>query len=121
MRIKYHYCLKKEKRLLDFLNKYQLSYEINDLLQINYSSCIFDLYEDQDIYGKFKVQYPFISRFDSIKTIEYSKDEIENAEWLSVRSKGTKVEWNILKTLSGNPAHISAPFPKRCTTDIQNK
>ena len=30
---------------------------------------------------------------DADKSVVYSKEDIQNAEWLTVRSKGTKVQW----------------------------
>lgn len=51
------------------------------------------MYEDQKVYEKFKQQFPFVSRLDSITTCEYSQGEIEEAQWLFVRNKSVKVQW----------------------------
>lgn len=89
MRIKHHYCLKSRYRLIKFLDKFQIKYELDE----EYKTYIFELYEDQDIFLKFRVQFPFLSRFGSWKTIEYSREDIENAEWLAIRSKSINVQW----------------------------
>ena len=86
MRIKHHYCLKNKIRLVDFLDKFQIPYEVDE------SSCTFDLYEDQEVYKKFIIQFPF-NTIASLKAVEYSKEELENAQWLSVRNISIKVQW----------------------------
>lgn len=93
MRIKYHYCLENKFGLTKFLEKFQISYEICEFPEIKYKSCSFDLYEDQKAYEMFKMQFPFVSRLECIRSIEYSRADIENAEWLSVRNISTKVQW----------------------------
>lgn len=93
MRIKHYYCLKNKKRLVKFLDRFQVPYEISNFPEIGFERCCFNLYEDQDVYTKFKWQFFGISRFDSIKSVEYSKEEIESAEWFTIRSIGTKVQW----------------------------
>lgn len=93
MRIKHHYCLENKRELVRFLEKFQIAYEIYEQQEIKYNVCIFDLYEDQEAYKKFKLKFPFITKYDSINSIEYSKEEIENAEWLTVRNSSIKVQW----------------------------
>lgn len=90
MRIRRHYCMRDKFGLVKFLNRFQIMYETAGMENELYS---FDLYEDQDVYKKFKERFPFISRFDSFNTIEYSKEEIEKAEWLFIRSQSIKVQW----------------------------
>lgn len=93
MRIKQHYFYIAKKELISFLEKNKIAYEICDLPESNNKLCTFDLYEDQEFYWQFKKQFFYLSKYNSIRTIEYSKQEIESAEWLTVRSKGKKVQW----------------------------
>lgn len=93
MRIKQHYFYTAKKELISFLEKNKIVYEICDLPESNNKLCTFDLYEDQELYWQFKKQFFYLPKNNSIRTIEYSKQEIESAEWLTVRSKGTKVQW----------------------------
>lgn len=51
------------------------------------------MYEDQEFYWQFRKHFFFLPKYDSIKSIEYSKQDIENAEWLTLRSMNTKVQW----------------------------
>lgn len=92
MRIKYHFCLEKQNRLVEFLERYHVIYDVTEISKS--SLCTFQLYEDQEAYRRFKKQFPMALRYDSLKMIEYSKSDIENAEWLIVRNKSTKVTWN---------------------------
>lgn len=93
MRIKHHYYLEGKNNLINFLDKYKIPYKVNVLPESQKKMCTFDLYEDQEFYELFKYQFLLFSRYESIKSIEYSKQEIESAEWLTVRSIGTKVQW----------------------------
>lgn len=93
MRIKHHYFYISKNELIRFLEKNKIAYEICDLPETNNKLCTFDLYEDQEFYWQFKKRFFYLSKYNSISTIEYSKEEIESAEWLSVRSMSTKVQW----------------------------
>lgn len=93
MRVKHHYFYVAKNELIRFLEKNKLPYEICDLPETNDKLCTFDLYEDQEFYCQFKKRFFYLPKSNSIRTIEYSKQEIENAEWLIVRSIGTKVQW----------------------------
>lgn len=93
MRIKHHYYIKSRMSLMKFLDKHQIPYKTDNLPGIKGSMYTFDLYEDQEVYKKFILEFPFVARRDLIESIEYSKKEIENAEWLTVRSISTKVDW----------------------------
>ena len=93
MRIKHHYFYEAKTRLVNFLRKNEIPYEISDLPESTKKLCTFDLYEDQEFYWKFRKQFFFLSKYNSFKSIEYSKQDIENAEWLTLRSMGTKVQW----------------------------
>lgn len=83
-----------------FLNRYEIPYQTEDSfevlgtsVQVSDKEYLFELYEDQKVYEKFKQQFPFVSRLDSITTCEYSQGEIEEAQWLFVRNKSVKVQW----------------------------
>ena len=82
MRIKHYYCLKNKFGLLRFLNRYEIPYQTEDSfevlgtsVQVSDKEYLFELYEDQKVYEKFKQQFPFVSRLDSITTCEYSQGE----------------------------------------------
>lgn len=93
MRIKHHYYLEGKNSLISFLDKNKIPYKVNALPESQKKMCSFDLYEDQKFYELFKHQFLLFSGYESIKSIEYSKQEIESAKWLTVRSIGTKVQW----------------------------
>ena len=93
MRIQYHYCLENKWGLEKFLNTNEISYEKTDEWLDGDSLLIFDLYEDEKVYTKFKIHFPYVAMLDADKSVVYSKEDIQNAEWLTVRSKGTKVQW----------------------------
>lgn len=93
MRIKHHYFFETRASLIKFLDKYNISYDLTTLPEAKGSICTFDLYEDQDFYIKFRKKFPFVSKYGAINSIEYSKEEIEKAEWLTVRNISTKVQW----------------------------
>ena len=93
MRIQYHYCLENKWGLEKFLNTNEISYEKTDEWLEGDSLLIFDLYEDEKVYTKFKIHFPYVAMLDADKSVVYSKEDIQNAEWLTVRSKGTKVQW----------------------------
>lgn len=92
MRIKHHYYLESKNSIISFLDKYKIPYKVNLLPESQKKMCTFDLYEDQEVYELFEHRFRFAG-YDSIKSIEYSKQEIESAEWLTLRSMGTKVQW----------------------------
>jgi len=89
MRIKHHYYVEHKNRLQKFLDDSDISYEF--FVDINGSQhLVFDMYEDDCVYRKFKMKFPYITKDDWIlKDIEYSKQDIENAEWLRVCHPGT--------------------------------
>lgn len=89
MRIKHHYFMERTKRLKNFLERNNVTYEMCPSIQPDMSFYVFDLYEDQEIYRKFRILFPFTFSFSSI---EYSVEEIEEAEWLTVRSVNTKIK-----------------------------
>lgn len=92
MRIIYHYNLKNERGLSKFLEKHQVSHEV--YIDHNQEDmCLFDLYEDHVCYRKFKWQFPIASLGFSTVGVEYSKEEVEVAEWLTVSSVNQKVNW----------------------------
>lgn len=91
MRTKYHYYLRKKDNLLQFLNKYNVGFTITVLPEADFEMCSFDLFDDQEAFVHFRMHYPFSSY--TIKSVEYCVSEIENADWLFVRSKNAKVEW----------------------------
>lgn len=91
MRIRHRYYLSNKVGLQSFLNEHQISYQkdySNDGKNIMY---VFDLYEDQKSYSKFKKYFPFTSLDDSVVEIEYTQAEIEQSEWLTVRSISPKM------------------------------
>ena len=57
MRIQYHYCLENKWGLEKFLNTNEISYEKTDEWLDGDSLLIFDLYEDEKVYTKFKIHY----------------------------------------------------------------
>lgn len=91
MRRKYHYCLDSSKRLLRFLSAHKVRYDLTPLPSRNRELCTFDLYQDQKKNWQFRLHFPFAYSVE--KVIEYSLSEIESADWLFVRSKSNKVEW----------------------------
>lgn len=93
MRTKYHYYVNKTEVVLRTLNHYDIKYKISSLPLTNTQMCSFDLYDDQSVYLKFKALRPFLKNCSIIKSIEYEEREIENSDWLFVRSKNKKVEW----------------------------
>jgi hypothetical protein len=107
MRVKHHYFITNRFGLLKFLDKYQISYKICKLVDSRDNTYAFDLYEDQEAYVKFRAQFPFIG---SIKTIEYSKLDIENAEWLSVRNRTTSVQWEYNEKAFKQSCPYKRPF-----------
>lgn len=90
MRIKHHYCLEKRRKLQMFLEKNQIKYELCPSPNPELSWCVFDLYEDQELFKKFRILFP-LSLSITIEP-EYSKEEIETAQWLTVRSINPKVD-----------------------------
>ena len=90
MRIKHHYFLEKKTRLEVFLDKNHVTYEICPSTNIKLSWVVFDLYEDQETFKKFKILFPF--SVSIIIETEYSAEEIEKAEWLIVRSINSKLK-----------------------------
>lgn len=112
MRIKCHFGLIAQTRLINFLEKHQVKYILTELVNAKEKLCTFDLYEDQEVYEKFKRQFPFTSKYDAIKTVEYSKDEIEQAEWLTVRNIGTKVNWEYEEESFDETCSYRRPFIK---------
>ena len=70
------------------------------------------MYEDQKVYEKFKQQFPFVSRLDSITTCEYSQGEIEEAQWLFVRNKSVKVQWEYDEYAFQRSCAYKRPFQK---------
>ncbi len=91
MRIKHHYALPVNTRLMDFLRENRVAYKTCPLPGSDAPLCIFDLYEGQECLRTFKTRFPFCREIS--KSPKYSKAEIENAKWLSVRSGLKKVEW----------------------------
>ena len=99
MKRKYHFYLESKKRIIEFLNKYEVPYEthttisLNDRMEkITEDMCVFDLYGDDDTYRKFKWQFPNYAS-EGTRSIEYSEKEIEESEWLFVYNKSNKVQW----------------------------
>lgn len=93
MRIKHHYYGEEKDSVIDFLDKNEITYKIYMLPESRKKMCTFDLYEDQHSYELLKHRFLLLSGYESIKSIEYSKKEIEDAEWLTLRSMNTKVSW----------------------------
>lgn len=91
MRIKHHYALEVNTRLMDFLRENCVAYKTCHLLGSDAPLCVFDLYEGQECLRALKTRFPFCREIS--KSPEYNKAEIENAKWLSVRSGLKKVEW----------------------------
>lgn len=119
MRIKHYYCLKNKFGLLRFLNRYEIPYQTEDSfevlgtsVQVSDKEYLFELYEDQKVYEKFKQQFPFVSRLDSITTCEYSQGEIEEAQWLFVRNKSVKVQWEYDEYAFQRSCGYKRPFQK---------
>ena len=93
MRIKHHYYLEMSKRLRKFLDKNHIEYEIDNAQSClsprkMLPECEFVLYKDQKCFRIFKILFPFAF---SMVDVEYSPEEIETAEWLTVRSINAKV------------------------------
>ena len=112
MRVKHHYYLEATPRLMNFLNEYNVPYDLSRLPEASNNICTFDLYEDKDSFEKFKRQFPFVSRFNSIKSVEYSKKDIEDAEWLTIRNKNIKVQWEYEENAFHRTCSYKRPFIK---------
>lgn len=79
-----YYSMTGKRRVVDFLTKYHIPYETGIIVGENkYLDYYFDLYEDEEVFKKFKLQFPYTALFDNFPDVEYSKEEIENAFALS--------------------------------------
>ena len=65
MKKKYHFYLESKKRIIEFLNKYEVPYETHTTISLNdrmekvtEDMCVFDLYGDDDTSGTPKVLLP---------------------------------------------------------------
>lgn len=94
MKVKYHFCVENRRRLVSFLDKYDVPYEAVPAVQKGNGLCVFDVYEEDESYVKLKRQFPLMT-LSAMKTREYSKTDISNAKWLRIWAKGNKVqvEW----------------------------
>lgn len=82
MRIKRRFTFHQdEKKIFRFLDKHKIEYDHNDKSW----SVAFELFEDQE---NFKLVDDFMSSKNrtGVATAVYTKDEVENAQWLTVRS-----------------------------------
>lgn len=108
MRIKYHYCIEGDDVILrKFFKGFSVNYQIYKRKE-GENIYLFDLYEDQRAYDKFKLYFPVLSRTNSVRIIEYSKKEIEDSEWLIVESMIQKVSWKY----DENSFEKSCPYKK---------
>ena len=85
MKRKYHFYLESKKRIIEFLNKYEVPYETHTTIslkdrmeKVTEDMCVFDLYGDDDTYRKFKWQFPNYAS-EGTRSIEYSEKEIEES------------------------------------------
>ena len=85
MKILRHYCIGK-KRIAKFLEKYKVPYS---KLYDDDDEYVFDLEEGTEIYQIFKRKFPLQIELHREKI--YSKEDLEQAEWLSVRSFTEKI------------------------------
>lgn len=108
MRIKHHYFLEKKRKLQIFLEKNHIRYEICPSTDTKLVWCVFDLYEDEEAFRRFKILFPF--SFSITVEVEYSIEEIEAAEWLTVRSLNTKIK----REFDEKTFQFSCPFGNPC-------
>lgn len=93
MKMKRHYGLPLNDRLVRFLEENGVPYKVYPYPESSKLYCVFDMYEDQESWRIFKIKFIFCICKEDVIWPEYTKSEIENAEWLSVRSKWKRVEW----------------------------
>lgn len=93
MQMKLHYAVVAKRRLCQFLEANNVSYELCHLPETTDSLCSFDLIEGQDAYKAFCMMFPILSTQVLSKQPEYSDEEIKQAEWLYIRCKSKKVKW----------------------------
>ena len=86
MKILRHYCIGK-KRIAKFLEKYKVPYS---KLYDDDDEYVFDLEEGTEIYQIFKRKFP-LQQIETQREKIYSKEDLEQAEWLSVRSFTEKI------------------------------
>lgn len=111
MRIKYHYApaISVHSRLINFLKKRNIPYELCSLVGgTNACICAFDLYRDQDAFIEFRIRFPFWGWVT--ESIEYTKSEVENAEWLFVRSASKLVKWEYHSSSFRQSCEYKKPF-----------
>lgn len=81
----YYYCIqgKKMKKIQDFLDDFELEYEKEE-------DCLtFWLGDNNVAFKTFKKKFPFL--LANLSQKEYSKEEIEEAKWLTVSTSSLKV------------------------------
>lgn len=68
MRVRHHYCIDERESVVEFLKRYQISYEVIGM--VGDKTIIFDIYEDQYSYEMFKKSFPMLS-ISSFKNLEF--------------------------------------------------
>lgn len=109
MRVRHHYCIDERESVVEFLKRYQISYEVIGM--VGDKTIIFDIYEDQYSYEMFKKTFPMLS-ISSFKNLEFSKKDIEKSKWLMVSCRGTNVEYVFQKEAFQYSCPYKIPFHK---------
>lgn len=110
MRVRHHYCIDERESVVEFLKRYQISYEVIGM--VGDKTIIFDIYEDQYSYEMFKKSFPMLS-ISSFKNLEFSKEDIEKSKWLMVSCRGTNVEYVFQKEAFQYSCPYKIPFHKK--------
>ena len=84
MRIKHYYCLKNKFGLLRFLNRYEIPYQTEDSfevlgtsVQVSDKEYLFELYEDQKVYEKFKQQLHLFQDWIRLQSVNIPKEKLK--------------------------------------------
>lgn len=81
MRVKHHFFCEYSKALTDALEKNEVPYEHDVWAGTRSDSVSFDLYEDRASF----VEIAALAGSDSVQSAEYTKQELLDAEWLTLR------------------------------------
>lgn len=87
MRINYHYAENFNRNLLDFL--LSIGFAKEEVLDEYVQLIVFDIYDDDERLPLIKKEYPNLF---SVSWYEFSDEEMEAADWFTLRSKNWKLE-----------------------------
>lgn len=118
MRVRHHYCIDERESVVEFLKRYQISYEVIGM--VGDKTIIFDIYEDQYSYEMFKKSFPMLS-ISSFKNLEFSKEDIEKSKWLMVSCRGQMLNMYFKKRHFNIHVRIRYLFIRNLFIDILSK